>query len=822
MHPETVIAGGVSMIRSTDGGATFDYVPPPTLHPDHHDLRYQGSRLWIANDGGIWTSDDDVTTATPHNDGLVTRQYYALSSDRQSRIRVVAGSQDNGNVQRIVDGTAWRSMNNAGDGIQCAIHPLDPNIMWNTSQGGQILRTMEALSPSPPSFRDVSPPFPEEELRAFQTIVKLDSESGSTLYTNSYRVWRSRNGGDSWQPLPTTTTDGSTWSPDTIVDSIALTPASSQSILVGKTDGIFRSDDGGRTWRSGHGIPDAPVTSVALDPRDPYRAYATFSTTQGASLFASADGGSTWTPSAAGLPASFAAQVVKIDPTDSNDLFCGTDVGVYRSTDRGATWARFGTGLPAVSIHDVDIHEDGSIVRVATYGRGIWELAVPSTANSPPVAAITVPSGDVTVTVGAALDFTGSVRDPDPGDTATGEWLFSDDGTRVPLAAGAGSARHTFRRAGQFTIALAARDSHGALGSARVLVSVREAADACASPEIFPGSGPFPYTIRVDDRNGTSEPTDPQSCFAVTGPAAYTTWFAFTPDAAGTYELSTCGTDSVTALSVWTGPACGPFGMLPSACKTTGVTDTACGPGASGMLVSFAGTAGQTYRILLSSDLQYEGGSVPVTLSRAGASVGLRLTTVADSAGPTSGGTFVALSGEGFRSGSSVAFGGAAATEVVWGSAESISARTPPHAPGPVDVTVTSDGGATAVLKNGFLYDDSAAAPCVPTPTSLCLDGNRFRVEARWRVAPQGESGAGTAVALTADTGYFWFFSPNNIELVTKVVDGRAVNGRFWVFYGALSDVEYEITVTDTATGEVRIYSNPPGRLSSLADTSAF
>jgi len=64
------------------------------------------------------------------------------------------------------------------------------------------------------------------------------------------------------------------------------------------------------------------------------------------------------------------------------------------------------------------------------------------------------------------------------------------------------------------------------------------------------------------------------------------------------------------------------------------------------------------------------------------------------------------------------------------------------------------------------------------------------------------------AVPLTGDTGYFWFFSSNNVELVIKVVDGRAFNGFFWVFYGALSDVAYTITVTDTQTGGIKTYSN--------------
>ena len=50
----------------------------------------------------------------------------------------------------------------------------------------------------------------------------------------------------------------------------------------------------------------------------------------------------------------------------------------------------------------------------------------------------------------------------------------------------------------------------------------------------------------------------------------------------------------------------------------------------------------------------------------------------------------------------------------------------------------------------------------------------------------------------------------------------RAINGRFWFFYGALSDVDYQITVTDTVTGDSRTYHNPPGEICGAADTDAF
>ena len=107
------------------------------------------------------------------------------------------------------------------------------------------------------------------------------------------------------------------------------------------------------------------------------------------------------------------------------------------------------------------------------------------------------------------------------------------------------------------------------------------------------------------------------------------------------------------------------------------------------------------------------------------------------------------------------------------------------------------------------------------TPTQLCLNDNRFRLEVTWRDF-DGNTGVGMAVPLTDDTGTFWFFDAQNVELVIKVLDGRAINDRFWVYYGALSNVEYTITVTDTLTGAIKTYRNPLDEFGSVGDTEAF
>ena len=119
------------------------------------------------------------------------------------------------------------------------------------------------------------------------------------------------------------------------------------------------------------------------------------------------------------------------------------------------------------------------------------------------------------------------------------------------------------------------------------------------------------------------------------------------------------------------------------------------------------------------------------------------------------------------------------------------------------------------------LVGSAASGPCTASATGLCLNRGRFLVEVDWRDF-DGGSGQGFTRPLTDDTGTFWFFGPNNLELMVKVLDGRGINDHYWVFYGALSNVEFTLRVTDTATGAVRVYRNPAGRFESAGDTVAF
>ncbi len=139
---------------------------------------------------------------------------------------------------------------------------------------------------------------------------------------------------------------------------------------------------------------------------------------------------------------------------------------------------------------------------------------------------------------------------------------------------------------------------------------------------------------------------------------------------------------------------------------------------------------------------------------------------------------------------------------------------------GPDDAPLDTD----VVAMDDFIYGEPQRllANCLTDGTTLCLEGGRFKVQATFRAPSQTTSQTASTVPITGDSGAFTFFSANNLELMVKVVDGTAFNGRIWVFVGAASNVEYTVTVTDTTTNTVKNYFNPQGTLASIADISAF
>lgn len=130
--------------------------------------------------------------------------------------------------------------------------------------------------------------------------------------------------------------------------------------------------------------------------------------------------------------------------------------------------------------------------------------------------------------------------------------------------------------------------------------------------------------------------------------------------------------------------------------------------------------------------------------------------------------------------------------------------------------------GATAGSGVGFLTFPVALNCGSNTATALCLN-DRFIVTTEWRATP-ASSGTGRTVSCSSDdSGLFWFFAPDNWEVMVKVIDGCGLNNRFWVFSAATTNVFYRMEVLDVRAGAQKIYFNYPGPPApAVTDTTAF
>lgn len=117
---------------------------------------------------------------------------------------------------------------------------------------------------------------------------------------------------------------------------------------------------------------------------------------------------------------------------------------------------------------------------------------------------------------------------------------------------------------------------------------------------------------------------------------------------------------------------------------------------------------------------------------------------------------------------------------------------------------------------------------CQPGASRLTLHSGRFEVCASYRTRA-GAEGVGVPIALTAESGGFWFFSPDNLEVVLKLLDGCGTNGNYWVYSAGLTDLEVTIGLIDTWSGQTWIFDNdqatpfpPVGEITSLPVCSAL
>ncbi|HEX3127330.1 MAG TPA: hypothetical protein VH394_08375 [Thermoanaerobaculia bacterium] len=139
------------------------------------------------------------------------------------------------------------------------------------------------------------------------------------------------------------------------------------------------------------------------------------------------------------------------------------------------------------------------------------------------------------------------------------------------------------------------------------------------------------------------------------------------------------------------------------------------------------------------------------------------------------------------------------------------------------------------VRLSGLPYGQSYEVFQVAEPSGLLSLGENdlFRVNVSWRNPKDGTAGAGFAQRLADDSGAFWFFSPENVEVTIKILDGRPVNGKWWVFIASMTDLEMDVTVLENRNDclslpsvppscPTKVYSQAAGKNRNFIDVNAF
>jgi hypothetical protein len=334
------------------------------------------------------------------------------SSPADSRYRITLGLQDLSSRVRVDEGaglatsSTWNDPTGTGDGFGTLINSADGQKMMVSSYYARPKRSVNGGSTWASASSGITgagnggvAPF-HTQLYPGRTDV-----TGNTLFTaTNLIIYKSTDwAATAWTAL------GMSGFTGTVIRNFNTSGSSANHMIIGANSGnVWVSTDAGASWSNPAG---GDVTGGALnlgyvwiDSTNTSTLYAT-SVVNGAvsHLFKSANGGSTWAPIdvSNGFPFGIPVHVIQNDPSNASRLLAGTDFGVYISENGGTTWARYGVGLPMVAVRDLYIAPDGSFVRAATFGRGLWEIS--GTAPAGPT--ITSQPANQTVTVPATATF---------------------------------------------------------------------------------------------------------------------------------------------------------------------------------------------------------------------------------------------------------------------------------------------------------------------------------------------------------------------------------------------------------------------------------
>ncbi len=384
---------GVPLLKSVDGGKTYQTLSYRGLHGDHH-------AMWIdpdnsdyiinGNDGGVNLSYDGGKS-WKNIENLPVVQFYNVAIDDAKPFNVYGSIQDNNSWYgpsnfrpgRSPD-SLWKPIR-GGEASYMAVDPEDQNTFYSESFYGSIMRTDLAsgetknIKPEP----DIDVP----ELRGqWLAPFTLSPHNSRVVYHGMQCVFRSMNRGEKWERISPDLTYNDPEKQGNIsfatISTLCESPLKFGLLYAGTDDGrVHVTRNGGLEWTEiNKGIPKHTwVSRVEASRFDEGTVYLTLNGKRDNDfqvyVYRSTDYGQNWEDISEGIPGG-PVNVIREDPFAKNVLYVGTDLGVYVTTDSGKSWQVLGSELPLTFVHDMAIHTGEKKMVIATHGRGMYTLDI--------------------------------------------------------------------------------------------------------------------------------------------------------------------------------------------------------------------------------------------------------------------------------------------------------------------------------------------------------------------------------------------------------------------------------------------------------------
>jgi hypothetical protein len=441
------------------------------LHADTHTVAVAPSNpsvVYFGSDGGVWRSSNQGTTWSSINTaGFNATQFQSIAVHPTDRNFSIGGTQDNG-TNFFQPNATWTRADfgdggfalidqSATDTTNVTMYHTYFNQTNNLIGYGRVTTTANAHD-NGWSFRGCNGTVANNGFRCADTVLfyapmALGPGTPNTLYFGTDRLYRSSDQGTSM-----TLVSQGPFQAGVAVSAIGIARQDDNVRIVGlRNGGIFATTTGANPLLNvrSASMPAKYVSRAVIDPNNPNTAYVTFSGfgIAGHQIWKTTNLNAnppTWTIAAAGLPdVPFNGFV--IDPLNSNMLYAGSDIGVYVSSDGGNTWNPFGTGLPRVAVFDMAFQGPNRLVRIATHGRGAWEIPAAKAQ-----ALVTVVASPNPSTYGDNVTFTATVSPNGVLSNPSGTVTFTDGSLTLGSASLTGSAPFT----ATFTTSLLSAGSH--------------------------------------------------------------------------------------------------------------------------------------------------------------------------------------------------------------------------------------------------------------------------------------------------------------------------------------------------------------------------